>query len=76
MRWHYCLGHLLFSKLKQLVLNSEIPQYLAKVKPPACAGCLFCAMTKVPWKGQETSSKRFLATKVGQCVSVDEMIFT
>jgi hypothetical protein len=25
MCWHYCLGHLAFSKLKQLVLNGEIP---------------------------------------------------
>ncbi len=25
MRWHYRLGHLAFSKLKQLVLNGEIP---------------------------------------------------
>jgi hypothetical protein len=51
MHWHYHLGHLPFSKLKQLALNSEIPQRLAKVKPFACVGCLFGAMTKVPWKG-------------------------
>jgi hypothetical protein len=25
MRWHYRLGHLPFSKLKQLVLNGKIP---------------------------------------------------
>jgi hypothetical protein len=25
MRWHYCLGHLAFPKLKQLVLNGKIP---------------------------------------------------
>jgi hypothetical protein len=48
MRWHYRLGHLAFSKLKQLALNGEIPRRLAKVNPPACAGCLFGAMTKVP----------------------------
>ncbi len=76
MRWHYCLSHLAFSKLKQHVLNGKIPQRLAKVKPPACAGCLFGAMTKVPWKGRETSSKVFVATKAGQCVSVDQMIST
>jgi hypothetical protein len=51
MRWHYHLGNLSFSELKQLALNGEIPQRLAKVKPPACAGCLFGAMTKVPWRG-------------------------
>ncbi len=27
MRWHYCLGHLSFAKLKQLALNSEIPRH-------------------------------------------------
>jgi hypothetical protein len=74
MCWHYCLSHLAFSKLKRLVLNGKIPQCLAKVKPPACAECLFGAMTKVPWKGRETSSKVFVATKAGQCVSVDQMI--
>ncbi len=51
MRWDYCLGHLSFAKLKQLALNGKIPRRLAKVKPPACTGCLFGAMTKVPWKG-------------------------
>ncbi len=74
MRWHYRLGHLAFSKLKQLALNGKIPRCLAKVKPPACAGCLFGAMTKVPWRGQETSSEVFVATKAGQCVSVDQLI--
>ncbi len=74
MRWHYCLGHLSFSKLKQLALNGEIPQRLANVKPPACAGCLFGTMNKVPWRGQETSSEVFVATKAGQCVSVDQLV--
>ncbi len=76
MRWHYCLGHLSFAKPKQLALNGKIPRCLTKVKPPACAGCLFGAMTKVPWKGQETSSEVFVATKAGQCVSVDQLIST
>jgi hypothetical protein len=74
MHWHYRLGHLALSKLKQLALNGKIPQQLAKVKPPACTKCLFGTMTKVPWKGQETSSKVFVAAKAGQCVSVDQMI--
>jgi hypothetical protein len=33
-------------------------------------------MTKVPWRGQETSSEVFVATKVGQCVSVDQLVST
>ncbi len=67
MHWHYRLGHLPFSKLKQLALNGEIPQCWAKVKLPACAGCLFGAMTKVPWKGRVNSSEVFVATKAEQC---------
>ncbi len=51
MQWHYHLGHLFFSKLKQLALNGKMPQRIAKIKPPTCAGCLFGAMTRVPWKG-------------------------
>jgi hypothetical protein len=35
-------------------------------------------MTKVPWKGQETSSNHqvFVATKAGKCVSADQLILT
>ncbi len=55
MQLHYSLSQLSFLKLKQLALNGKIPQCLAKIKPPTCAGCLFGTMTKVPWKEQETS---------------------
>jgi hypothetical protein len=76
MHWHYHLGHLSFTKLKQLALNGKIPRRLAKVQPPAGTGCLFGAMTKVPWRGREASSEVFVATKAGQCVSVDQLIST
>ncbi len=48
MRWHYCLGHASFTKLRQLASNGMIPKKLANVRPPKCAGCLFRAMTKIP----------------------------
>jgi hypothetical protein len=78
MQWHYCLGHLPFYKLKQLALNREIPKKLAKVKPPKCAGCLLGAMTKIPWQGKEAKAahKIFIATKLGECVSVNQMTLT
>jgi hypothetical protein len=37
MRWHCCLGHLTFAKLKQLALNGKIPKKLALLNPPKCA---------------------------------------
>ncbi len=78
MRWHYRLGHLTFAKLKQLALNGEIPKKLAQLPPPKCAGCLFGAMTKIPWRGKESISSHeiFVATKPGETVSVDQMVST
>ena len=76
MRWHYRLGHLSFPKLKLLAQLGEIPKRLANVHPPKCAGCIFGAMTKVAWKGKEDQRHIFIATKPGECVSVDQMIST
>ena len=78
MRWHYRLGHLPFPKLKQLARNGEIPKKLAKLTAPKCAGCLFGAMTKLPWRGKESKSSHevFTATKPGETVSVDQMTST
>jgi hypothetical protein len=75
MQWHYHLGHLSFQKLKQLTLNGEIPKKLSKLKPPKCAGCLFGAMTKLPWCGKESASSHeiFVTTKPGEIVSVNQM---
>jgi hypothetical protein len=78
MQWHYHLGHIPFASLKQMAANGKIPNKLGKVKPPKCAGCLFGAMTKLPWHGKESkaSYKVFVATKPGECVSVDQMVLT
>jgi hypothetical protein len=78
MHWHYHLGHLAFKKLQQLAHHGEIPKRLVNVRAPRCAGCLFGAMTKVPWRGKERKSKltAFIATKPGECVSVDHLIST
>jgi hypothetical protein len=78
MRWHYRLRHLPFLRLKQLAINSETPKKLAKVAPPKCAGCLFGAMTTVPWCGKETKSSHevFVTTKPGECLSVNQMTST
>jgi hypothetical protein len=78
MHWHYRLGHLSFPKLKQLTLNGKIPKKLAKVLPPKCTGCLFGAMAKLPWQGKGTKADHevFIATKPGECVSVNQMMLT
>jgi hypothetical protein len=75
MQWHYCLGHLTFPKLKQLALNGKIPKKLIKELPPKCAGCLFGAMTKLPWQGKETKADHevIVATKPRECISANQM---
>jgi hypothetical protein len=75
MQWHYRLSHLSFQKLKQLGLNGEVPKKLSKLKPLKCAGCLFGAMTKLPWHGKELASSHeiFVAAKPGEIVSVNQI---
>ncbi len=75
MQWHFHLGHLSFQKLNQLTLNGEITKILSIIKPPKCAGCLFGAMTKLPWRGKELSSshKIVIAIKLGEMISVNQM---
>ena len=78
MRWHCRLGHLPFNDMKKLAENGEIPKKLAKANPSRCAGCLFGAMTKIPWqtKSKESGKQVFKASRPGQVVSVDQMIST
>jgi hypothetical protein len=75
---HYRLGHLSFPNLKVLAKNGKIPCCLTKVPLPKCAGCLFGAMTKIPWHGKESKATHqvFVATKLGECVSINHMVST
>jgi hypothetical protein len=46
--------------------------------PSKCAECLFSATTKSPWCGKESKTyhKVFATTKLGETVSVDQMVST
>jgi hypothetical protein len=48
------------------------------VLPLKCAGCLFGAMAKLPWQGEEAKANHevFVATKPGECILVDQMMLT
>ena len=76
MRWHFRLSHFPFAKLNQLAKFSKIPRQFTKVAPPKCAGCIYGMMTKVPWRNNKQTHKIFVATKPGECISVDQMIST
>ena len=50
------------------------PPKLAIVVPPKCAGCLYAATTRVPWRRKGKKMKRLkIETKPGLCVSVDQL---
>ncbi len=64
----------LIASLHCLADNGEIPRKLQAVTPPKCAGCIFGAMTKVPWQTRATPSKHvFIASAPGKCMSVDQL---
>jgi hypothetical protein len=53
-------------------------QEIVEAQAPKCAGCLFGAMTKLPWRGKESAVSHiiFVATKPGEIVSVNQMELT
>ena len=73
LRWHYRLGHASFKLLSALKI---LPTNLANAKTTKCAGCIYGAMTKRPWRtkpGKHKTSEIHTVTKPGQCVSVDQL---
>ena len=48
LRWHYRLGHCLFTRIRILEALCVIPRKLLQVKSPKCAECLYGTMTKCP----------------------------
>jgi hypothetical protein len=75
LRWHYRLGHMSFAKLKLMSALGILPRRLSSVHPPKCAGCIYGAMTKRPWRTKASPSqvKTVVVTGPGDCVSVDQL---
>jgi hypothetical protein len=73
--WHYRLGHLSFKRIKGMAELGILYKRLAQVTAPKCAGCIFCSMTKKPWriKGNKPKGVGHLATSPGKMVSVDQL---
>ena len=65
----------MFAKLK-LLAKMVRSHNLAKDSAPECMVCLFGTMTKMPWQGKESTSSHevFIATKPGECMSVEHMV--
>ena len=46
LHWHYQLGHLPFSKMRQMMEQGALPKRILKVNKPFCIACQFCKMTR------------------------------
>ena len=59
LMWQYRLSHLSFNIIKVMAEVGLLPKKLAKAAIPRCAGCMFAAMTKNPWryKGRNTGGQ-------------------
>ena len=73
LRWHHRLGHISFQRLQGLAKANVIPSRLAKVKPPKCVACIYGKMHRTPWRTKGVQRSIRVATKPGECVSVDQM---
>jgi hypothetical protein len=75
LRWYYRLGHTSFAKLKLMPALGILPRRLSSVHQPKCAGCIYGAMTKRPWRKKASPSqvKTVVVTGPGDCVSVDQL---
>lgn len=76
LSWHNRLKHVSFSTLKRLASIGAIPSYLADVKPPLCAACLFGDIHRRAWRNGEIPStiRKDQDNKPGDMVSCDQLI--
>ena len=66
LRWYYRLGHLSFAKIRYLAITGRLPLTLATMVPLKCAGCLYAAIIRVPWRIKGKKMKKLkVATKAG-----------
>ena len=74
LQWHYRLGHLPFTRMKELMNQGTLPRRLLKVIIPFCAACQYGKMTHRPWRVKgDAQHKTKTATQPGQVVSVDQL---
>ena len=74
LRWHYCLGHLPFDRIKELSNKGQLSKRLLSCHTPFCAACQYGKMTKRPWrvKGDNKATAK-TATNPGQVMSLDQL---
>ena len=74
LRWHYRLGHLPFTRMKEMMNQGTLPRRLLKVDTPFYATCQYGKMTRRTWRVKgDAQHKTKIATQPGQVVSVAQL---
>ena len=75
IKWNYLLGQYLFTRNRLLATLVILPRKLLKVNPPKCAGRIYGAMTKCPWRNKSANIRGSIqgASAPGDFLSVDQM---
>ena len=74
LQWHYRLGHLPFTRMKELMDQGTLPKRLLEVHTPFCAGYQYGKMMQRPWRVKgDTQHMTKIATQPGQVLSVDQL---
>ena len=72
---HQRLGHLPYSKIKNLAAHNVLPRRLIKCREPRCAECLFGKQTRRKWRDAKNDLNKIkTVTEPGACVSVDQLL--
>ncbi len=70
------LGHMPFDRLQQAAKQGILPRRIADCHAPKCPSCLFGKAKRRPWRSRAQAGKiGKTATKPGDMVSVDQLIF-
>ena len=74
LQWHYRLGHLPFTRMKEMMNQGTLPGRLLKIDTPFCVPCQYGKMTRRPLRVKvDAQHKTKIATQPGQVVSVDQL---
>ena len=76
LRLHQKFVHISFRRIQRMAKRGILPRKLANCPIPVCTACMFGKATRRKWrhKDSDKDAPKFIPTKPGQVVSVDQMM--
>jgi hypothetical protein len=75
LRYHQKFNHVFPKKIQAMAKRGMLPRRLANCAVPLCTACLYGKAKKRAWRSKpsDMDEVRSIATKPGECVSVDQL---